>query len=223
MAPSVSVFDSITLSESVGTENALVVSVFDNITLSESLTLYPVVLRAYVFDGITLIDTTNTLANKLLFSVNDSIILSDIASIYIGDDPNSVGPRRGRVILSGITFLTDPGTYAPLEWEKRISKFQVIQNVVWQDFGTFQKDGVIKVGSGGNQGVIDEIAAREFHKMYRVKGGIYVFSDWMGNSYNVIMASYKAFPLKEGPLYEYSMELHVVSINTLFREAYTGS
>ena len=223
--PSINVSDSITLSEFVSIYPVvLLVSTFDSITLSESTTFYPLVLRASVFDSFTLIDTVVTQANKLLLNVNDSIVLSDSISSYIsGTIDNNVGPRRGRVVLNGITFLTDPGVYTPLEWDKRLSKFIVIRNVAWQDFGMFQKDNVIKVSSGGNQGVLDEVAAREFHRMFRVKGGVYTFSDWMGNSYNVIMASYKAFPIKEGPLYEYSMELHVASINTLFREVYTES
>src|SRR3990167_6451656 len=112
MALTISVSENATLSESL-TVYPIVLhpTIFDSITLSESITIPPVVLRANAFDSIVLIDTVETRANKLLVTINDSIVLSDIAVIYAGGDAdiNGVGPRRGRVILNGITFLTDPG------------------------------------------------------------------------------------------------------------------
>ena len=132
--------------------------------------------------------------------------------------------RRGRVILNGITFLTDPRNYKPMAWEKRYSVFKGIGGTVTiQDFGIYQKDDVIALGSGGDQGVLDGEAARQFHAMWRTKGVTYNFYDWLGNNFTVFMTKFQAWPLMivKDPFYEYEMELQVLQINTLFGYAYT--
>jgi hypothetical protein len=132
--------------------------------------------------------------------------------------------RRGRVILNGITFATDPRTYRPLNWEKRYSVFKGVGGTVTiQDFGIYKKDDVITLNSGGDQGVLDGEAARQFHAMWRVKAATYNFYDWLGNNFTVFMSKFVAWPLivVNDPLYEYDMELQVTAINTLFGYAYT--
>ena len=132
--------------------------------------------------------------------------------------------RRGRIVLNGITFLTDPKSYKPLNWEKRYSIFKGIGGTVTiQDFGVYQKDNVITLGSNSDQGVIDGEAARQFHAMWRTKGTTYLFNDWLGDNFTVFMSRFNAWPLVVvlDPFYEYEMELQVIQINTLFGYPYT--
>ena len=98
--------------------------------------------------------------------------------------------RRGRVSLNSIVFLTDPGTYRPLEWEKRHSIHHGIGgSVTIQDFGMYARDNRVILQSNGDQHVLDVVAARTFHDMLRDRGMTYVFEDWIGNNTYVIPRS----------------------------------
>ena len=231
--------ETISLSENNSVSILLLVNGIETVIgLTDNLFVNPIVLPVLGTDNTPLIEYVEHRANKLLLSASESLTIDD-AYIFVGISIAAmlaptpipiviigIPVRRGRVVLDGVTFLTDPRDYKPLDWEKRSSVFQGISGTVTvQDFGVFQKDNKIILRSGGDQGVIDGLAAHQIHQMYRTRGGVFSFSDWLGNSFKVAILMFKAWPLLvvNDPLYEYELSLQVIQINTLFSYAYTGS
>jgi len=121
--------------------------------------------------------------------------------------------------------LTDPQTYEPFEWDKRISKHECLDGVVTiQDFGLFAKDIIIRLKSGENS-KLDTYTSLAIKNLQNITGTIYNFKDWYANNFTVFIADFK--PKREvygvDPIWDYSMELWVTAINTYFGSAYTGS
>lgn len=140
-------------------------------------------------------------------------------------------PTVGGVFLDGVQFTTDPVTYEPMNWDKRMSVTQAIGGkVTVQDFGMFMKDNTVRLASAQTN-VLNESTVIELHNRHRTRGLVYTFTDWLGNSFGVFIKSFVPIPVKKGRdtagvvsvVYSYTMELQVLSITQLLGVAYTGS
>ncbi len=131
-------------------------------------------------------------------------------------------PAIGTVFLGGIQFTTDPQIYNPLIWEKRHSVLQGIEgSVTIQDFGTFQKDDTLRLGSG-SAGYLEESVVELLHGAFRTRGGSFTLIDWRDNEFTVFITSFEPVPTFLGSLYTYSMGLQVRTIVKLFGTVFTG-
>jgi len=137
----------------------------------------------------------------------------------------------GSVVLDGVQFSTDPSVYEPLNWPKRYSVHQTIGGrVVIQDFGTFQKDNTLRLGSG-DRNILDDPVVQAIHTRYRSRGSAYTLVDWLSNQFTVFIKNFDPIPLKQGvgstgateSLYRYVLDLHVLAIVKLFGLTFTGS
>lgn len=130
---------------------------------------------------------------------------------------------RGRITFSSTIILTsDPSTYEPFTWEKRISVHKVLGgDVVIQDFGLFAKDNVVHISSG-DRGPIDKFIKELLRSLYAT-GGSYRIQDWMGNDYMATIINFKWWPHIVDPLYFYDMTLQVTSIQKVDGSTYTGN
>ena len=138
----------------------------------------------------------------------------------------------GAVRLDGVQFSTDPAVYEPLNWAKRFSIHPTLGGkVVIQDFGTFQKDNSLKLGSGPYN-PLDDPVVQAIHTRYRTRGTSYSLTDWLNNQFTVFIKNFDPVPLKQGSdetglntvsLYTYVLDLHVVAIVKLFGNAFSGA
>jgi hypothetical protein len=139
------------------------------------------------------------------------------------------GPFGG-IVLDGVRFTTDPKPYEPLNWPKRFSEHRGIGGkVTLQDFGTFMKDNKLKLASG-EYGVLDEVTMAGLHSRFRSRGVIFPMTDWLGNSFDVFIEMFRPWPRIKGggpngvvSLWDYEMELHVLTINTLVGTAFVDA
>lgn len=132
--------------------------------------------------------------------------------------PSALLPLGGVYIDSGVNevrFSTDPEPYEPLNWEKRYQVFMAIGGrVTIQDFGTFMKDNMLKLGSGQAQ-FLDQATVIALHTRFRTRGAVYGFRDWLNNRFTVFIKSFVPIPFKPD-LYRYNMELQVTAIDQLW-------
>lgn len=139
-------------------------------------------------------------------------------------------PTLGTVTLtaisgggSSVTLTTDPDTYE-LDWPKRRSVFQVIEDVVVQDFGKWAKDCVVKMQSGAtqwlNKSVVTEMDANE-----AIRGGTWRLQDFEGNDFTVSIEKWAPVVSKGMAmvgLYVYELDLRVHAMSKLRGVNYTG-
>lgn len=130
-------------------------------------------------------------------------------------------PVVGGVYLDGVQFNTDPEPYEPLNWTKRYSTHKTIGGrQVIQDFGTFQTDNTLKLGSGSARWISVDVM-KELHRRFRTRGAQYVFKDWLGNEFIVFITTFVPVPFKV-EMWQYTMELQTVLIAKLLGEPYQG-
>lgn len=135
--------------------------------------------------------------------------------------PLPVIPSAG-VVLDGVTFNTDPNPYEHHNWKKRYSIHQAIGGkVIIQDFGTYAKDLVLKLGSGQAQ-FIDLTTVKALNTRWLIRGASYSFLDYLGNDFVVFISDFNPTIFRVD-LYTYTMELQVLTINKLWSLTYTGS
>lgn len=138
----------------------------------------------------------------------------------------------GTLYLGGIQFTTDPATYQPFNWPKRLSVVEGLEgSVTVLDFGRTKKDNVVHIESGDQ--FLDHEVTEALDTLFDVPGATYTLTDWLGNEYEVAILEFKPLPsnlpdLDEdgealGALYRYSMELRVLDIVTRRGVAYVGS
>ena len=128
----------------------------------------------------------------------------------------------GGVYLDGLQFTTDPETYEPFNWEKRISEHRAIgSRVIIQDFGIAQKDLVLNLASGQSR-FLRESLVTSLHTRYRTLGATYTLTDWLNNQFTVFIWSFVPVPFRPD-LYTYRMTLKVRTITKLWNVTYTGS
>ena len=130
---------------------------------------------------------------------------------------------RGTVYLGGVQFTTDPAPYEAYQWPKRMSEHPVIGgSVIIQDFGVFQKDLTIALGSGATQ-FLEKSVIVSLDTMFRTKGATYTLTDWLGNEMTVYVAAFQPTATFLGTLYTYTMTLRVRTITKLFGSTYSGT
>lgn len=132
-------------------------------------------------------------------------------------------PAIGTVFLGGIKFTTDPQIYNPMVWEKRHRVHKGLEGAVTiQDFGTFQKDNTVRLGSG-TAGYLEESVVDSLHGAYRTRGAVFTLTDWRDNEFTVFITRFEPVPTFIGSLYTYDMELQVTAIAKLFGVVFTGA
>jgi hypothetical protein len=129
----------------------------------------------------------------------------------------------GKVYLDGNRFTTDP--HIERSWPTRQSVLPGLEgSVTVQDFGRFAKDMRLKLSSAGNfmnaslKAIIDGLAA--------TRGATYSYTDYQGIEATVKILSFEAQPtfIRDGDfiLYEYALELKVMSLSKLDGVSYAG-
>ena len=130
----------------------------------------------------------------------------------------------GKVFLNGGQFTTDPRIQR--SWPSRQSVLMGIGGTsTVQDFGRFAVDMRLTLTSQGNyinqafKAFIDDLAA--------TRGGVYSYTDYQGVEATVKILSFDAQPTfirdGEGVLYEYNLELKIMTLTKMDFAAYTGS
>lgn len=127
----------------------------------------------------------------------------------------------GSVVLGGIRFTSDPETYQPLTWPKRISSFKGIGSVTHQDFGHTIKDLTLHLESG-EKGRLDQATVAALLTKFTTRGVTWPYADSLGNSFDVLMLAFDP-QLEPGLLYAYTMTLAVLSATTILGAPYTGA
>jgi hypothetical protein len=91
------------------------------------------------------------------------------------------------------------------------------------------KDNKLKLASG-EYGVLDEVTMAGLHSRFRSRGVIFPMTDWLGNSFDVFIEMFRPWPRIKGggpngvvSLWDYEMELHVLTINTLVGTAFVDA
>lgn len=132
-------------------------------------------------------------------------------------------PAIGTVFLGGIQFTTDPQIYNPTVWPKRFRVHKGLEgSVTIQDFGTFQKDNTVRLGSGA-AGYLEETVVELLHGAFRTRGGSFTLTDWRDNEFTVFITRFEPVPTFLASLYTYDMELQVIAIAKLFGTVFTGA
>lgn len=141
----------------------------------------------------------------------------------------------GSVYLNALQFDTDPSTYEPLRWPKRISVHPTIGGgVKIQDFGLWAKDLQITLASTGGKGdhqFMREPLVKSILGLYAARGVSYQLLDWIGNEFQVVIMGFDVTPFMRGKdhlgatiqTYDYEMALRVTSITALAGTPYSGS
>lgn len=130
----------------------------------------------------------------------------------------------GKVFIDGERFTTDP--HIKRTWPSRQTVLSGIGgSSTVQDFDRWAKDKRLILTSEGNfinqsfKAVLDGLAA--------VRGSVYTYTDYQGIEATVKILSFDAQPTfirdGDGVLYEYQMELKVMTLTKLDFTAYTGS
>lgn len=132
-------------------------------------------------------------------------------------------PALGVVTLGGIQFTTDPQIYNPMAWPKRFRVHKGLEgSVTIQDFGTFQKDNMVRLGSGAT-GYLEETVVESLHGFFRTRGATFTLTDWRDNEFTVFITRFEPVPTFIASLYTYDMELQVRVITKLFGTVFTGA
>ena len=127
----------------------------------------------------------------------------------------------GSVYLDGVRFTTDPKVYEP-EWPKRYSVHAGLGGALTiQDFGRYAKDMVLRLQSSGQW--LDKATVNAIDARAGTKGAAYTFQDWVGTVASVFITSFKPTPTHVPDLYEYELELHVLTLTALRGSAYGGT
>jgi hypothetical protein len=95
----------------------------------------------------------------------------------------------GSVILGGVRFTSDPNTYAPLTWPKRLSSFKGIGSVTHQDFGHTVKDLLVRLQSGAT-GKLDQATVAALLQCFTTRGAVWPYSDSLGNAFQVLIVEF---------------------------------
>jgi hypothetical protein len=130
----------------------------------------------------------------------------------------------GKVFLNGGQFTTDPKIKR--NWPNRQSVlFGIGGSAVVQDFDRWAKDMRLTLTSGGNY--INQAFKAFLDGLAAVRGATYSYTDYQGIEATVKIISFDADPTfirdGDGVLYEYSMELKIMTLAKLDFATYTGS
>lgn len=130
----------------------------------------------------------------------------------------------GKVFLNGIQFTTDPKIRR--RWDVRQTPFQGIAGShTVQDFGRFAKDMFLTLTSDGN--FMNATLKAQIDALVAVRGLVYTYSDYMGHEGTVKIMSFDPEPTfvrDEGlVLYQYTLELKVMTLTKMDGVAYTGT
>ncbi len=127
--------------------------------------------------------------------------------------PNPFTIPVGGVTLGGIKFNTDPIPYRPYQWKKRHSILPGLGgSVTIQDFGAFDGDTPLELGSGDSQ-FLSEDKVQALKTLFFTRGATPTLEDWLGNSFSVFFREFEAEPVKKAGgtvLYRYKMALQQV-------------
>jgi hypothetical protein len=130
----------------------------------------------------------------------------------------------GKVFINGGQFTTDPKIQR--NWPNRQSVlFGIGGSAVVQDFDRWAKDMRLTLTSGGNY--INQAFKAFLDGLAAVRGSTYTYTDYQGIEGMVKIISFDAQPTfirdGDGVLYEYSMELKIMTLTKLDFATYTGS
>jgi hypothetical protein len=130
----------------------------------------------------------------------------------------------GKVFLNGNQFTNDPKI--DVDWPARLTPFPGISGShTVQDFGKFAKDMRLTLTSDGNY--INAAFKKTIEDLAAVRGATYTYSDYMGLEGTVKIMSFSPKPtfIRDGSLvlYEYTLELKVMTLTKKDGVTYTGS
>jgi len=125
------------------------------------------------------------------------------------------------VFLDGVQFSTDPKIYE-LNWQKRNSKHETIGGgKTIQDFGLFGRDMTLRLESADQQW-LDQATVDALNARFVQRGVTFVFKDWVGTEAFVFMQVFDPQPTFIRDIFNYRMELQVVTLTKLRGIVYTG-
>lgn len=130
----------------------------------------------------------------------------------------------GKVFINSGQFTTDPKIQRV--WPNRQSVlFGIGGSAVVQDFDRWAKDMRLTLTSGGNY--INQAFKAFLDGLAAVRGSTYTYTDYQGIEATVKIISFDAQPTfirdGDGVLYEYTMELKIMTLTKLDFATYTGS
>jgi hypothetical protein len=130
----------------------------------------------------------------------------------------------GKVFLNGNQFTTDPKIRR--NWPPRQSVLTGIGgSSTVQDFDRWAKDMRLTLSSEGNY--INQAFKAFVDGLMATRGAVYTYSDYQGVAGTVKILNFEATPtfLRDGSgvLFEYTLELKIMTLSTLDFAAYSGS
>ena len=130
----------------------------------------------------------------------------------------------GHVFLNGNQFTNDP--QIDRNWPSRQSVLPGLKgSVTVQDFDRFAKDMRLTLTSAGN--FMNQTLKLIIDNLVAVRGSTYSYSDYTGITGTVKILTWtpKATFIRDGSfvLYEYVLELKIITLTLLDGVAYTGS
>lgn len=130
----------------------------------------------------------------------------------------------GKVFINGGQFTTDPKIQR--NWPTRQSVLLGIGGTsTVQDFGRFAVDMRLTLTSQGNY--INQAFKAFLDGLSGTRGGVYTYTDYQGIEGTVKIISFDAQPTfirdGDGVLYEYTLELKIMTLTKMDFATYAGS
>jgi len=130
----------------------------------------------------------------------------------------------GRVFIGGKQFTTDP--HIQRSWPSRQTVLTGISGAsTVQDFNRYAKDMRLALTSNGQ--FINQAFKAVLEGLCAVRGAVYVYVDYQGIEGTVKILSFDAQPTfirdGDGVLFEYQMELKIMTLTKLDFASYSGS